>query len=227
MKSAAEALEISEFSSVFASITPEQIAARQAEHAAITQQRRQERNAAYESSLLQASQCPERQLACVETRGDVWLQKLAMLRQLRSRGRGMTVALVGSRGTGKTQLGVELIRDTTHDLKPALYTTAVSFFLALKATFARDSGRTEKDVIERYVKPRTLVIDECEKRAESEWANQLFFELINQRYAAMKDTILISNQSKSDFEALLGDSIVSRMAETGGTIECNWESFRK
>lgn len=227
MKTAAEALETSEFSRVFASITPEQIAARQSEMAAITQQRRQAAHEARESALLRGSGCPERQLACTEKRGDEWQQKLATLQELRMRGKGMTVALVGSRGTGKTQIGVELIRDTVRDLKPALYTTAVGFFLALKATFGRDSGRTEQEVLERYVKPRLLVIDECEKRAESEWANQLFFELVNQRYAAMKDTILISNQTKAEFEKYIGDSIVSRMSETGGTIECNWESFRK
>lgn len=42
----------------------------------------------------------------------------------------------------------------------------------------------------------------------------------------MSDTLIISNQDVSALTASLGPSTVSRMRETGGVIECDWESYR-
>jgi len=43
----------------------------------------------------------------------------------------------------------------------------------------------------------------------------------------MNDTILTCNLGTEELAASLGPSIVSRMEEGGGVIECNWPSFRK
>lgn len=141
-------------------------------------------------------------------------------------GTGSTIALVGTRGSGKTQLAVELMKATTANLKRAYFTTATGFFMELKATYRKEASKTEGDVLNTFQSFQLLVIDEIGKRSESEWENNLLFELLNRRYNAMKDTVLIDNRSKADFIAAIGESLASRMNEGGGIKECNWPSFR-
>ncbi|EIG27035.1 hypothetical protein HMPREF1054_2009, partial [Haemophilus paraphrohaemolyticus HK411] len=51
---------------------------------------------------------------------------------------------------------------------------------------------------------------------------------INERYEAMKPTILISNLSQQELGAYVGERIVDRMREGGGAmIAFDWESYRK
>ena len=66
-----------------------------------------------------------------------------------------------------------------------------------------------------------------EERAETQFEDRMISHLIDLRYDAMLDTILISNQAKESFADSIGKSAVSRLIETGEVIECNWESFRK
>lgn len=138
---------------------------------------------------------------------------------------GCLLALVGTRGCGKTQLAVEAIRFCATHSRRARYCTATEFFVEIKSTYG-DDARTEKDVIAEFSRPSLLVIDEIGQRSESEWENRLLFELLNRRYNALKDTILISNQTPADFAASMGPSLISRMQETGGLIECTWPSYR-
>lgn len=142
-------------------------------------------------------------------------------------GTGFLIALVGNRGSGKTQLAVETMKRSAWKLKPCRFVTAVEFFIEVKSTFGRDSERSERDILEEFQKPSLLVIDEVGKRGGSDWENNLLFELINRRYNDCNDTILIDNRTKSEFIETIGPSLASRMNECGGIVECNWESFRK
>lgn len=140
-------------------------------------------------------------------------------------GQGFLSVLTGIRGNGKTQMGVQLMLDTTFNLTPALYLEAMEFYLLVKETFA-DNDKTERAVIERLRKPKLLVIDEFGKRGETEWHSNLMFYLLNKRYGDGTDTLLIDNRTEKDFTAAVGPSLASRMKETGGIIVCDWESFR-
>lgn len=141
-------------------------------------------------------------------------------------GKGYLMALVGVRGAGKTQLGVEVAKETTNRLKSALYCTAMEFFLDIKSSYRKDADRSESDVIYDYTRPLFLIIDEFAKRGETDWENRLLFHVLDKRYQDCKDTLLIVNQEKKDFNEMIGPSLASRMQETGGIIECNWKSYR-
>lgn len=142
-------------------------------------------------------------------------------------GHGFLVALIGGRGGGKTQLAVELMREATRRQNSALYSTALEFFMHIKSSYRKDSKENEMDVILRYSKPSLLVLDEFGRRSESEWESNLLFELLDKRYGKMKNTVLLSNQTKEEFLAAIGPSLASRMQETGGVMECNWPSRRE
>jgi chromosomal replication initiation ATPase DnaA len=140
-------------------------------------------------------------------------------------GTGFMVGMIGERGPGKTQMACELLRACLANKRSGLYCTATGFFMDIKEGYAQD--KSEKEIITNYSKPSLLVIDELGQRSESDWENRLLFELLNRRYGALKDTLVISNHKLQDLESSLSDSIVSRMRETGGIICCAWPSFRK
>lgn len=168
---------------------------------------------------------PERNLRCEKP--DIsgkWGNLNILLTE--KRGIGFLYALYGINGGGKTQIAVEAMRRTTANGQTALYLTATDFFLAVKATYRKESIETEQDVIKRYRKPSLLVIDEIDKRGETEWEQNLLFCLINKRYNDVVDTILIANAAKPELDKSLGKSIVSRLNEAGGMIHCDWPSRR-
>jgi len=154
-----------------------------------------------------------------------WGEKFSMLKS--RLGSGFLMAVVGIGGNGKTQIGAELLKVVTQDLKTGLFTTAAAFFTAIKETYRKNSDQSESEVLQDYRSQKLLVIDEFGKRGESEWEMTQLFELINNRYGDMTDTLLIDNRKKDDFLTTIGPSLASRMQETGGIIEANWESFRK
>lgn len=139
-------------------------------------------------------------------------------------GTGFLIAMIGQRGSGKTQMAVELIRGACFKLRSALYETAPEIFISLHD--AQRLDESEAAVIQRFKNPQLLVIDEIQERGNTAWEDRLLTHIVDARYADMKDTVLISNQCRQDFEASMGSSIISRMIETGGIIECNWQSFR-
>jgi len=163
------------------------------------------------------------------------------------------IALLGKRGTGKTQMTVELIRHmaryraeaSTFSLENlerwawlsggyspmrwgfALYSNTMDFFLRLRKTYQPDSEEKEDDVLQRYIFPSLLILDEAHDRRESDWENQMFTYLMDRRYqTGSKQTIFIANQSAAEFERSIGASIADRIRECGGIVECNWKSFR-
>jgi DNA replication protein DnaC len=176
------------------------------------------------SKLRMEWNAPLRHVSNTAIKEGPWERALAHIESLI--GTGMLVALAGNRGTGKTQLAVELMRHATGNGKSALFTSAIGFFMDIKATYRKDAMKDEGEVLLKFAKPMLLVIDEIGKRSDSEWENNLLFELINRRYNALKDTVLIDNRSKQECEVSLGDSLVSRLNETGGILNCVWPSFR-
>lgn len=141
-------------------------------------------------------------------------------------GTGFLVALLGIRGAGKTQLAVEAARTRIEAGYGGRYVKAMDLLIRFREAFRKD-GPSEKAVLEEFLHPDILVIDALEERAETQFEDRMIAHLIDLRYDAMLDTILISNQTKEAFAKAVGNSVVSRLIETGEVIECTWESFRK
>ena len=140
---------------------------------------------------------------------------------------GMLVALLGERGTGKTQLAACLIREWIRSyVKPAMYVRAMDIFMAIKRSYRGDAA-SEQDEVDRFIRPRLLVIDEAHERGETDWEDRMLTYIVDVRYGDLKDTVLISNSTPADFKDTIGLSIYSRLIETGGVVVCDWPSFRK
>ena len=142
-------------------------------------------------------------------------------------GTGFLVGLIGKRGTGKTLLATQLMKANTENLRSARFASAIEFFSEVKASYRKDAKESELDVVDNFRRPSLLVLDEVGRRGETQWEDNLLFELLNRRYEDLKDTVLICNFSKEEFTAAIGESVASRMRETGGIIDCaNWPSKR-
>ena len=158
-----------------------------------------------------------------------WLDELRNLTDML--GNGVVAALVGPRGTGKTQMAAHAMRyaierDPGNAMSATRYCNWCGIVRKIKGTFGKNNGPTEETIIADLVKYRLLVIDEVHEGNGREFEAGLFTAIIDARYRAMKDTILISNQDKAAFTAHVGPSVSDRMREGGGIISMKWESFR-
>lgn len=140
-------------------------------------------------------------------------------------GTGFIVALLGGRGVGKTQMAVAACREMAEREKSFLYCTAMDIFLDIKDSFRK--GGSERDALKNFIRPALLVIDEVQERGETPWEDRLLTHIIDKRYAAERDTLLISNQTKDAFVESIGQSVASRIAEAGGIAVFDWASFRE
>ena len=153
-------------------------------------------------------------------------------------GKGAIVALVGPRGTGKTYIASQFVIDrlwTEHGTPRCTwshYTKLTTLVAKLKA-FYGDFGTIEMERLEAYRAFLThdldlLIIDELHEVADdSRHKDRILSDILDARYAAKKDTLLISNQSASEFSKATSPSIISRLNEHGGIIPCEWASFRE
>jgi DNA replication protein DnaC len=155
-----------------------------------------------------------------------WFLKLETVKECIRPGNGATLAFVGGRGNGKTQMAVEMMKLLTSAGHSCLFTTSTGLFMEFKETFGSSATKTELEVMTKFRRPRLLIIDEFGKSTDAPWLNSLLFELLNSRHNAMKDTILIDNSTPAKFELLVGDSMASRINQGGGIIEFTWPSFR-
>lgn len=138
---------------------------------------------------------------------------------------GSTVLVYGPRGTGKTQLTVELIRKACRNHLASRYSRLSEFYRALKDTFGGD-GKTE-DVVKRFRRPWLLVLDECHDTSGTDWAQMELNDLIDYRYGEGRPTILVSNLTVPEMGEVFGPSVISRTWEGGGAYEVNQKNWRK
>lgn len=139
---------------------------------------------------------------------------------------GFLIALVGTRGPGKTQIGQQAIAHCCLAQKPARYVRAMDVFLQIREAYRKDASRSEHDLIESFRSPALLVIDEIQERGETAWEDRMLTNLIDKRYGDMGDTLLIANLTPDALRENIGPSIFDRLRETGGIVQCDWQSFR-
>lgn len=157
---------------------------------------------------------------------------------------GSIVALVGPRGTGKTSIAAQLAQDRLwEDWECAIsgrrgapcrvtsYRKISGLLTRLKPLYA-DFGsvhteRMQAD-LDHVCTVEVLVIDEIHEVPEdSKFKDRILTDIVDRRYAAKRDTLLISNQQKQEFLDALNPSVVSRLREHGTVIRCEWPSFRE
>lgn len=152
-----------------------------------------------------------------------WCQ--AVLKTASVVGTGGIVALLGARGNGKTQATIEIARECSRQLLPCLYIRSREIGMALREAYD-NIGLTEREAVERFVRPFLLIVDECQERPDKDWETRSHTLILDKRYGALRPTILIANSTKGQFVKLMGTSVADRIMEGGGAITFDWPSFR-
>lgn len=142
--------------------------------------------------------------------------------------KGGGLVMCGKPGTGKNHLALAIARHAiTEHQSSAVFTTALKIAREYKSTWSKGSSRTEDEVIRYFTKPDLLIIDEVGVQFGSDAEKLIMFEIINTRYERMKPTILISNQTREELSAFIGERVLDRMSDGGGcTLSFTWDSYR-
>lgn len=161
---------------------------------------------------------------------------------------GSIVAMCGPRGVGKTTIAAQIsAKRAWEDLQSCfdkadgkredtmcrytLYWKMTGLVKRLKPLYA-DFGSIETAALEDWqrgiVSCELLVIDELQEAGDdSRHKERILTDVIDRRYAAQRDTILITNQTPEEFRTTTSGSILSRLGEHGTIIDCAWGSFRE
>lgn len=141
---------------------------------------------------------------------------------------GAGMILAGRPGTGKTHLACAIANDLIQQGRTALFITVASLLRKIRETYGnREGGKTEQQVFNELRQIDLLIVDEVGVQRGTESEEHLLFEVLNERNAYYRPTILISNLNAKDMTAYVGERSMDRMREGGGKfVAFDWESYR-
>jgi DNA replication protein DnaC len=140
--------------------------------------------------------------------------------------KGDDIVMVGACGTGKNMLASLIGLHVMKDEFQFEYTTAMRLVRRIKDSW-RDKETTEQIAVDSFTRPALLAIDEIGVQFGSPTEQLFIMEVINNRYEALKPTILISNLTVPQIEEVIGKRAVDRFHENGKFLVFNWDSYRR
>jgi hypothetical protein len=170
---------------------------------------------------------PRRPIMDLEHFKDAPLKMARMIHKKLHQGQG-TFAILGDRGRGKTVMATWLAEQRRLQGQSAgLYVRSHDLFATIRRAWHPQSKENEWSVLERYRRTPFLVIDEFQERSESAWENRTLVNILDHRHGNILPTVLIANLSTNAFGESVGASLVDRISQTGGFVECGWENLRQ
>jgi DNA replication protein DnaC len=120
-------------------------------------------------------------------------------------------------GTGKTHLAVSIMRNLmSQGFNQVRFISSPYLFLEIKNSFNSEGSETEKAIMNKFCSIPFLIIDDIGVERVTEWALQVWYMIIDRRYAQMMPTVYTSNLSVGDLAAKLDKRIASRIG--GGLV---------
>jgi len=140
------------------------------------------------------------------------------------------ISLLGSIGNGKTTLACATVNyinsfDFWDGYDLSYYKTASGILYDFKKTYHQGSKLTEADIMDLYTYCKLLVIDELKPKM-TEYERDIIEQLIVNREAVGKPTILIGNLTIAEMKELFDAHILDRL-NTGIIRLFNHESYRE
>lgn len=141
---------------------------------------------------------------------------------------GRSALFIGKPGTGKTHLAVGVgLQIMERDSRSVLFLTVMRAVRRVKDTWGRNSTQSESEAIASLVFPDLLILDEVGVQFGSDAERLILFDVLNERYEKRRPTLLLSNFTRDEVQAFLGERIFDRLREDGGEfIPFDWDSHR-
>lgn len=135
-----------------------------------------------------------------------------------------TLILYGDFGVGKTHLLAALINELLLRGELCRFMTATKFFDAVQERIAEGSGYHE--LLRQVYSPKLLVIDDVDKAKWTEWREELYFKVVNER-ANRELPIALSTNRVKDLPLFVGGAVTSRLSIGQIAIEMTGPDYRK
>lgn len=133
-----------------------------------------------------------------------------------------SLLLMGGNGTGKTHLAVATMSQVT-----GMGGVSAKFdtFANILETIRKAYG-TDDDPLTQYQTVDLLVIDDLGQEKFTDWANEVYFKIINARYEKQLPTIITTNLSQQEIKAL-NKATYSRLHEAYRVLKMDGEDYRQ
>ena len=141
--------------------------------------------------------------------------------------------MLGACGVGKTHLMVAILQEILFKKgMPALYADLNAVYREIWASYGRQAGESEYDIMAPLVDAPLLLLDElgC---ISSPWAQDTLHFLISRRYSDQRPTLLTSNycdeppSGEPSLEDRIGTRTRSRLHEMCKTIKVDGPDYRR
>lgn len=139
---------------------------------------------------------------------------------------GKFIIISGGTGVGKTHMGCAMIR-SLFNIVSCRYEVETEWLSDMRATWNRDSERTEAQVFARAAQPRLLVLDEFAMSQPQPWKQEMIARLVDYRYSNRKTTVMLTNEPPESIAPWVGERAADRMRQCGRVKIIHGESFRK
>jgi len=112
------------------------------------------------------------------------------------------------KGSGKSRLASTISNELTEQGIRNRFASASSMLSEIQQSW-NDKSLSEKRIIDSYIKPRLLIVDDIGAKSGQNWMDEKFFQIIDARYQQGKPTIFTSNYSPENlpFDARIQDRI--------------------
>lgn len=139
--------------------------------------------------------------------------------------KGQWLLCLGGPGCGKTHLAIAMVKTVIEKGFSAGYLRAFEFLSVVKDGYSKANRSTSHQLSFKAVD--LLILDEVQDLFGTKAEQILLFDLLDNRYANSRPTVLISNLSFGELTELLDQRIMDRIFEVGKVLSFNWPSYRR
>lgn len=122
------------------------------------------------------------------------------------------VTFWGSWGTGKTYLLASIVNECRQAGMASVYTTVADLLDEFRTTFDPKAEDSYSALWHRVLNAHVLALDETEKFRATEWAEERFFALVDNRYRRMADCLTLF---ATNVPVRRGSTIIERTSYPG------------
>jgi DNA replication protein DnaC len=139
---------------------------------------------------------------------------------------GLGITMLGSNGNGKSHLALSILAEAETLGYICVFKNTPTLLDRIRETMNGNYGFTSSEVIRALTDVDLLILDDVGAEKWSEWSEENYYKILNERYENCKATILTTNCDLKALERYIGKRNLDRIVEKNIFVRCNAESYR-